>query len=261
MADAAAAAAGGKVCPQCRIEKEIDQFRSIRGPPRIVHICLDCRRRDKEQRGASNVRVSAAATIARGDTPNPPPAPPPRQNLTHRILAERYHEGGRVTTDTPEMAAARNVISATQRRHRIKRRHGGEPSQTPTMSSLLRREQPSEATSTLPPSAQPGYPQKPAADLPPSAQPRESQEGASQDEETDDFGYNQGPVAPSRLPRRGRPPLRRPPSSPSSPARGRPRGRPRLARNPVGRPRTRPPPEERTNREFDEPPPRFTGAD
>ncbi|KAH6856285.1 hypothetical protein B0I37DRAFT_367002 [Chaetomium sp. MPI-CAGE-AT-0009] len=69
-------------------------------------------------------------------------------------------------------------------------------------------------------------------------------------------------AVPPRLPRMGPMlPRRRPPPSPSSPARGRPRGRPRLARNPVGRPRRRPSPEERTPREFDEPPPQFTGDD
>ena len=39
----------------------------------------------------------------------------PRQNLTHRVLAGIYDEGGHVATDTPEMAAARGQISAIQR--------------------------------------------------------------------------------------------------------------------------------------------------
>jgi hypothetical protein len=39
-----------------------------------------------------------------------------------------YHEGGRVETDTPEMAAARGQIAAIQRQHRVQRRHGEQPS-------------------------------------------------------------------------------------------------------------------------------------
>jgi hypothetical protein len=161
------------------------------------------------------------------------------------------------------MAAARNDISAIQRRHRVERRHGEEPSQTPTMSNLLRQQQPSSDSNTLSSSTQPqpGDPQEPAGDLPPSAQPRESQEQAAQDQEMEDFGNEQGAVAPPQRSRRGRPPLRRPPPSPSSPARGRPRGRPRLGRNPVGRPRRQRSPEENTPREFDEPLPQCTGAD
>ena len=61
-----------------------------------------------------------------------------------------YHEGGRVDTDTPEMAAARAEISAIQRRHRVERRHGEEPSQTPTISGLLRQQQPDDADDGLP---------------------------------------------------------------------------------------------------------------
>jgi hypothetical protein len=56
-----------------------------------------------------------------------------------------YHEGGRVDTDTPEMAAARGQIAAIQRQHRVQRRHGEQPSQTPTMSDLLRPQQQSDA--------------------------------------------------------------------------------------------------------------------
>ncbi|KAK4148345.1 hypothetical protein C8A00DRAFT_39133, partial [Chaetomidium leptoderma] len=66
-----------------------------------------------------------------------------------------YHEGGRVDTDTPEMAAARGQISAIQRQHRVQRRHGEEPSQTPTMSGLLRQQQPADTEDGAPSSAQP----------------------------------------------------------------------------------------------------------
>jgi hypothetical protein len=52
------------------------------------------------------------------------------------------------------MAVARGQISAIQRQHRVQRRHGEEPSQTPTMSGLLRQQQPGDAEDDLPPSAQ-----------------------------------------------------------------------------------------------------------
>ena len=98
------------------------------------------------------------SAIGRGERPAPALPDPvrlaPRRNLTHRVLASMYHEGGRVDTDTPEMAAARGQISAIQRQHRVQRRHGEEPSQTPTMSGLLRQQQPADAEDDLPPLAQ-----------------------------------------------------------------------------------------------------------
>ncbi|KAK3290213.1 uncharacterized protein B0H64DRAFT_64864 [Chaetomium fimeti] len=149
-----------------------------------------------------------------------------------------YHQGGRVETDAPEMAAARGQIAAIQRQHRVQRRHGEQPSQTPTMSGLFRQEQPADVGDGLPPSAQPR--QSPA-------------------EDDDDNSQASQP----QLPRPGPVPSRRPRSS-SSQSRGRPRGRPRLGRMPVGRPSTRgrraavsaPP-----RRDFDEPGPRFSGDD
>ncbi|KAK3375736.1 hypothetical protein B0T24DRAFT_616955 [Lasiosphaeria ovina] len=82
MADAAEAAAR-KVCYTCGVEKDIDQFRSFRGPRRIVLDCADCRNRGRQQRAASNAGVSAATAIIRGQNP----ALAPRQNLTHTVLA------------------------------------------------------------------------------------------------------------------------------------------------------------------------------
>jgi hypothetical protein len=55
------------------------------------------------------------------------PNPHPRRNLTH---GERHHLGGRVETDTVAMAAG------IQRRHRLERRHGDDPSQTPQVPIL-----------------------------------------------------------------------------------------------------------------------------
>ena len=67
--------------------------------------------------------------------------PASRRNLTHGVLAAMFHKRGRVATDTPEMAAARDQQLAIQRRHRVERRHGEQPSQTPPLDALLRRHQ------------------------------------------------------------------------------------------------------------------------
>jgi hypothetical protein len=135
------------------------------------------------------------------------------------------------------MAEARAQIAAIQRQHRVQRRHGEEPSQTPTMSGLLRQQQPSEADDGLPPSAQ--------------------RMPITEDDDDD------SEVPQFQLPRIGRPPRRPAPAPPgsSSESRGRPRGRPRLGRMPVGRPTVsgRPRPavarEPSPRREFDEPGP------
>ena len=54
-------------------------------------------------------------------------------------MGERYHLGGRVETDTVAMAAARQEQAGIQRRHRLERRQGDEPSQTPLFTSLVAR--------------------------------------------------------------------------------------------------------------------------
>jgi hypothetical protein len=54
MADAAEAAAR-KVCHTCGDEKDIDQFRSFRGPRRIVLDCADCRNRGRQQVSLSDL--------------------------------------------------------------------------------------------------------------------------------------------------------------------------------------------------------------
>ncbi|KAK4148337.1 hypothetical protein C8A00DRAFT_19822, partial [Chaetomidium leptoderma] len=247
--EGAALPAARKVCRSCRVEKSIDQFYDRRGHGRVVLNCVECRDRFAAVRATSTAAISAMRAIGRGESavlPLPDPVHlAPRQNLTHRVLANMYHEGGRVDTDTPEMAAARGQISAIQRQHRVQRRHGEEPSQTPTMSGLLRQQQPADTEDGLPP----------------SAQPRDETPSATGDEEDN-------PQAPqSQLPRLGRIPARRSrPPSPSPRSRARPRGRPRLARNPVGRPRgyhsaAAPPRDESTPRDFDQPGPRFSGDD
>jgi hypothetical protein len=77
--------------------------------------------------------------------------PPPRRNLTHGVLSERYHLGGRAETDTVAMAAARQEQAEIQRRHRFERRHGDDPSQTPSFSSLVARHEISQGTAEAPP--------------------------------------------------------------------------------------------------------------
>ncbi|KAH6649677.1 hypothetical protein F5144DRAFT_16204 [Chaetomium tenue] len=158
---AAEAAVARKTCSRCNTEQNIDQFLHARGNGRIVVNCLSCRHKSKlhviilvtillSPANLSQVEASRASTeisraIARGDDSPlafaPALAPGPRRNLTHGVLAAMYHERGRVFTDTPETAAARDQRLTIQRRHRVERRHGVQPSQTPTLSSLIGREQ------------------------------------------------------------------------------------------------------------------------
>ncbi|KAH6649737.1 hypothetical protein F5144DRAFT_20371 [Chaetomium tenue] len=123
-----------------------------------------------------------------------------------------YHERGRVSTDTPETAAARDQRLTIQRRHRVERRHGVQPSQTPTLSSLIGREQQLNAEDEALTTSR--------GDL----LPVQAAEGDDLGGDADDLRHTP--------PRRGRPPKRRSPSASSARSRGRPRGRPRLARNP-----------------------------
>jgi hypothetical protein len=54
-------------------------------------------------------------------------------------MSERYHLGGRVETDAVAMAAARQEQAGIQRRHRVERRHGDDPSQIPPFISPVAR--------------------------------------------------------------------------------------------------------------------------
>ncbi|EAQ89793.1 predicted protein [Chaetomium globosum CBS 148.51] len=250
---AAEAAVARKTCSRCNTEQNIDQFLHARRNGRIVVNCLSCRHKSKlhviilvtilfssanlSQVEASRASIEISRAIARGDDSSlafaPALAPGPRRNLTHGVLAEMYHERGRVSTDTPETAAARDQRLTIQRRHGVERRHGVQPSQTPSLSSLIGREQQLNAEDEAPTTSR--------CDL----LPVQAAEG-------DDLGGNADDLRRT-LPRRGRPPKRRSPSTSSARSRGRPRGRPRLARNPVGRPRTQNFSEDNPPREFDEP--------
>ena len=119
-------------------------------------------------------------------------------------MSERYHLGGRVETDTVAMAAARQDQAGIQRRHRLERRQGDEPSQTPLFTSPVARHEVSQGTEEPPPR----LPINPA--LP--DQPRRG---------------------------RGRPPLPDDPIDLAQPQRG--RGRPPLPDDAVGPRRGRPP--------------------
>ncbi|KAK3905260.1 hypothetical protein C8A05DRAFT_12930 [Staphylotrichum tortipilum] len=245
MGDTTEAAVARKTCPKCRAEQDIDQFYDARGNGKIVINCLSCRNKQKLHVDASRASTRAYHAITRGENHAPPLAPEsgPRRNLTHSVLAAMFRERGRVATDTSEMAAARDQRLAIQRRHRVERRHGEQPSQTPPLSGLLRRQQLRNAEDEAPMISQ--------GNLLPVQVPEEDLEG-----DADGFQH-----IPPQIPRRGRPPKRRSPSPSLPRSRGRPRGRPRLARNPVGRPRKQSLPEENPLREFDEPGPRFTGND
>jgi hypothetical protein len=142
------------------------------------------------------------------------PNPPPRRNLTHGVLSERYHLGGRVETDTVAMAAARQEQAEIQRRHRFERRHGDDPSQTPSFSSLVARHEISQGTAEAPP-------QRPLLPTLPENQPQLPRRGRPPTEivVTEDSPASENPA----IPRRGRPrdhsPNRQPPNFDSPPPR------------------------------------------
>ncbi len=222
------------------------------------------------QRDQSNAAVAMMRDIARGKRPlddsvddgaadDVPPAPK-RRNVTHAVLAERYHTGGAVAGDSAAIATARQELARIQRDHRLRRRDDEEPSQTPDLDALVRRQAEDrdvdgddaddgdeaddddeiQSTHADPPTIQPkkrGRPRKqplPDADGPP--RPGD--------------GPRQEPNAPpdARPPRpRGRP-RKEPQILPDAPP-PRPRGRPRVRplpdpdapRRPPGRPRKEPP--------------------
>ena len=91
------------------------------------------RRQQRRGLGASAVSERSAEDANLLSVPNPP-----RRNVTHGVMSERYHLGGRAETDMVAMAAARQDQAGIQRRHRLERRHGDDPSQTPPFISLPR---------------------------------------------------------------------------------------------------------------------------
>ena len=135
-------------------------------------------------------------------------------------MSERYHLGGRVETDTVAMAAARQDQAGIQRRHRLERRQGDDPSQTPPFTSLVARHEVSQGTEEPPPR----LPINPAL-------PDQPRRGRGRPRIPDD------PIDPAQ-PRRGhgRPSLPRPslPDDPIDPAQSRSRrGRPSLPDDPI----------------------------
>ena len=102
------------------------------------------RRRRQQRRGlgASAVSERSAEDANLLSVPNLP-----RRNVTHGVMSERYHLGGRVETDTVAMAAARQD---QERRHRLERRQGDDPSQTPPFTSLVARHEVSQGTEEPP---------------------------------------------------------------------------------------------------------------
>jgi ATP-dependent DNA helicase PIF1 len=215
--------------------------------------------------------------------------PPPRRNLTHGILSERYHLGGRVETDTVAMAAARQEQAEIRRRHRLERRHGDDPSQTPGFSSLVARHEISQGTEALPPqrplqsaghmlpinnpALAENQPQLPRRGRPPKPRPTENVATEDSSLESEDptiphqaqpplsAGLSTDEDSPSEsdnsttLPRRGRPLPRGNVGRPPLPRRD--VGRPPLPRRDVGRPRNHSPNRQLQN--FDMPPPVFSG--
>jgi hypothetical protein len=116
------------------------------------------RRQQRRGLGASTVSERSAEDANLLSVPNLP-----RRNVTHSVMSERYHLGGRVETDTVAMAAARQDQAGIQRRHRLERRLGDDPSQTPPFTSLVARHEVSQDTEEPPPqlSINPALPNQP----------------------------------------------------------------------------------------------------
>src|SRR5467141_5320573 len=104
------------------------------------------RRQQRRGLGASAVSKRSAEDANLLSVPNPP-----RRNVTHGVMSERYHLGGRVETDTVAMTAARQDQAGIQRRHRLERRQGDDPSQHPPFTSLVARHEVSQGTEEPPP--------------------------------------------------------------------------------------------------------------
>lgn len=74
------------------------------------------------------------------DVPDEAPPAPKRRNLTHAVMSERYHVGGEVVDDSTVVTAARQELPRIQLDHRLQRRGDEEPSQTPELNELIRRQ-------------------------------------------------------------------------------------------------------------------------
>ena len=145
---------------------------------------------------------------------------PPRRNITHGVLSERYHLGGRVETDTVAMAAARQEQAGIQRRHHLERRHGDDPSQTPSFSSLVTRheeaspQRASQSADPVPPinpTRSENQPQLPRRGRPPVQNPPQDG-GTAVPRRRGQLLVNPSlPEHQPQLPRRGRPPVQTPP--------------------------------------------------
>ncbi|KAN0067123.1 hypothetical protein V8E54_014770 [Elaphomyces granulatus] len=230
-----------KVRSKCRRQLSLSFF-AAEGDRQFVtcnNICrADQRRRYQQRRvlGASAFSERSAEDANLLSVPNPPP----RRNLTHGVMGERYRLGGRVETDTVAMAAARQEQAGIQRRHRLERRQSDDPSQTPPFTSLVARHEVSQSTEepppqlpinpTLPDQPRRGRGRPPIPDDPiDPAQPRR--------------GRGRPPIPDDPIdlaqPRRGRgcPSLPDDPIDPVQPRRG--RGRPSLTHDPIDPPQSR----------------------
>ncbi len=128
----------------CQQELPVAQFAGKRDASRLVQRCLACRGQVagavshcspaltygpsltlQLQRDQSNAAVAMMRDIARGKRPlddsvddgaadDVPPAPK-RRNVTHAVLAERYHTGGAVAGDSAAIATARQELARIQR--------------------------------------------------------------------------------------------------------------------------------------------------
>ncbi|KAN0068857.1 hypothetical protein V8E54_013026 [Elaphomyces granulatus] len=105
-------------CSKCRRQLSLSFF-AAEGARQFAtcNICrANQRRRRQQRRGLNTSAVSerSAEDASLLSVPNPP-----RRNVTHGVMSERYHLGGKVETDTVAMAPAQQDRAGIQRRHRL----------------------------------------------------------------------------------------------------------------------------------------------
>ena len=139
-----------RICSKCRGRKALHHFVSYTGK-RSVQRCVSCRESDAALRARkklaessppSSLRPNIAVTTFQSystspTTPSLPPRIAPAGPREHR--EPQYLRRGQNSQDPADVAELRAERFTIQRRHRAARRHGELPSDTPDLSSMVRR--------------------------------------------------------------------------------------------------------------------------
>ncbi|KAF1986799.1 hypothetical protein K402DRAFT_66685 [Aulographum hederae CBS 113979] len=127
--------------------RSIEHFQSERKGGKLTPQCDDCRRFQQEEREAKRTADAANLTPHRPrpsirETPKIASQPcqrDPSESGSSTPHGRRFLPRGQDSGDSPLTAIARRAQTDISRTHRIQRRAGGEPSSTPSMSSLRGR--------------------------------------------------------------------------------------------------------------------------